>query len=226
MTHLSGKAQFALIFDMDGVVADTVEFHYRSWQRLADEQGIAFGAADNERLLGRSRREALDVFLGGRTLPEQEAQDWIQRKQEYFLEALGVSDFGPDDALPGVRALLREARECGVPTGLASSSRNVGVVLEKLALHGAFDVVADGALVANLKPAPDIFVWVAGRLGFAPRQCVVFEDAPAGVQAGLAGGFRVVGLGPASRVGAAHRVLPDLRGSRLDDFALPWKGAL
>lgn len=225
MTHASGRRQFALIFDMDGVVADTVHVHYRSWQRLADEEGMAFSLADNERLLGRSRREALEVFLGGRSLPEHEVQHWMQRKQDYFLEALLDSDFGPGKALPGVRALLQEARDRRVPTGLASSSRNVAVVLEKLALQSAFDVIADGSLVTNSKPAPDIFLWVAGALGVAPRQCVVFEDAPAGVQAGLAGGFQVVGLGPASRLGAAHRVLPDLAGRRLDDFVLPWEGA-
>ncbi|WP_157448924.1 beta-phosphoglucomutase family hydrolase [Deinococcus peraridilitoris] len=224
MTRRPAGDAFALIFDMDGVIADTVEYHYQSWQRLADEEGIVFSRPDNDRLLGRSRREALGVLLGARTLSETEEQAWMRRKQDYFLEALTRSDFGPDHALPGVRELLSEARLHGVPTGLASSSRNVTIVLEMLALQSAFDVVADASVVANLKPAPDVFVWVAGRLGFPPRQCVVFEDAPAGVQAALSGGFQVVGLGPVSRVGAAHRVLTDLGGSRLADFAPPWPG--
>lgn len=221
MTGVRGKEEpFGFIFDMDGVIADTVEYHYRSWQRLADEEGIPFARADNDRLLGRSRAEALQLFLGERTLGESEARRWQERKQRYFLEAM--QDFGPHDALPGVRELLAEARAAGVKLGLASSSHNVTLVLERLELVDAFDAVADGSVVANPKPAPDVFVWVAGALGLPPRRCVVFEDAEAGVAAARAGGFAVVGLGPAERVGRADRVRGDLRGATVAEFALPW----
>jgi len=209
--------KYALIFDMDGVIADTVEPHYRSWQRLADEEGVPFTRERNDGLLGRTREEALDVLLDGRTLEVTERQAWLQRKQRYFLQE--IASFGPGDALPGVLSLLAEARDAGVPVGLASSSRNVNVILARLGIRELFGAVADGSVVRNAKPAPDIFVWVAGRLGVAPRDCVVFEDAPAGVRAALDGGFRVVGLGDPARVKDAHLILPNLRGARLADFA-------
>ncbi len=232
---------FGLIFDMDGVIADTLGPHARSWRRLAGEQGIPFAPETGAALLGRERGEALGVLLGGREVsaPERaallarkqelflsapERAALLARKQELFLEALG--DFGPQDALPGVRELLSEAREQGVPLGLASSSRNVGLILERLGLLGAFDAVADGTSVVRSKPAPDIFVWTAGRLNLSPARCVVFEDAAAGVEAALAGGFQVVGLGDPAQVGAAQRVRKDLVGATVAEFAPPWEATV
>ncbi|WP_027482171.1 HAD family hydrolase, partial [Deinococcus pimensis] len=116
---MSVRADYGLIFDMDGVLADTVEPHYRSWQRLADEEGLPFTRADNPRLLGRTRRDALGLFVGERALTEAEAQGWMERKNRYFLEA--IEDMGPADTLPGVTELLREARAAGVPLAVASS---------------------------------------------------------------------------------------------------------
>lgn len=212
------SAAFAFVFDLDGVVADTVEPHYRSWQRLADEEGLPFDRAANAALLGRERLDALKVLAGDRELAPDVASAWAERKQRYFLEEL--EHFGPADLLPGVADLLAEARSLGVPLGLASSSRNARLVLERTGLARAFDAVADGTTVARAKPAPDIFVWTAGRLGVVPARAVVFEDAPAGVAAALAGGFPVVGLGPEAH--GASRLRPDLRGATVAEFALPW----
>lgn len=215
---------FGFIFDMDGVIADTLGPHARSWRRLAEELGLPFAPEDGAALLGRERGEALGVLLGDRPVEGAERAALLARKQVLFLEALG--DFGPRDALPGVRELLAEARERGVPLGLASSSRNVGLILERLELSGMFDAVADGASVVHPKPAPDIFLWTAGRLGLSPARCVVFEDAAAGVRAALSGGFPVVGLGDPTQVGAARRVRSDLSGATVAEFALPWESTV
>ena len=202
-----------LIFDLDGVLTDTVEYHYRSWQRLAGELGLPFDREANEALLGRSRPDALELFLDGR-LPGSDRDDLLQRKNRYFLES--IDELGPDDLAPGVPELLEEARERGAGLGLASASRNARLVCERLGVLELFDAFADGCSGLRPKPHPDIFLWVAGALGLPPARCTVIEDARAGVEAARAGGFRVVGLGPSERVGDADLVLPDLEGVRLE----------
>ena len=205
----------AFIFDLDGVVANTEDAHYRSWQRLADAEGIAFDRAANDYLLGRTRIDSLAIFLRGRTLDAATTAAWLARKQAWFLEDL--TRMTPADALPGVRALLDEARAAGIPLGLASSSTNARAVIERLELTAYFSVIADGSTVAHPKPAPDVFLWVAARLGAEPAACTVFEDSQAGIDAARAAGCRVVGLG-AVRLPRAHLWLPDLADARVRNF--------
>jgi beta-phosphoglucomutase len=197
----------ALIFDLDGVIADTIELHYLSWKRLADEENVLFTHQDNDRLRGLPRRESLDIFVRGRHLDEDTAQQWMQRKNGYFHEYL--AHFSPANRLPGVARLLDEARAAGLKLGVGSASKNAHAVLERLELLDAFDVIGDAHAVMRHKPAPDVFLWVAERLGVLPAQTLTFEDSSVGVEAALAGGFWVVGLGTAA-VGQAHVVLPDL----------------
>ncbi len=194
------------IFDLDGVLTDTAEFHYRAWKRLADEEGIPFTRQDNEALRGVSRRESLNRLLKGRAITEAQAQAWMERKNDYYRAFL--TEITPDHLLPGVAAFLGEARALGVKLGVGSASRNALDVLTRLGLLDHLDAVGDGTSVARSKPAPDLFVWVAGRLGLPPMQTAVFEDAEAGVEAALAGGAFVVGIGPQERVGRAHVRLP------------------
>ncbi|EYB69149.1 hypothetical protein DEIPH_ctg011orf0133 [Deinococcus phoenicis] len=204
------------IFDLDGVLTDTAELHYHSWRRLAEEEGHAFSRQANAALLGRTREDALDLWLGGRACPPEQRADLLRRKNASFLEAL--AGLGPADLLPGVSELLHEARERGVRLGLASSSRNARRVCDQLGVTSLFGAFADGSSVVNPKPAPDIFLWVAGRLGLHPAHCVVFEDSEAGVRAARAGGFRVVGLGDPARVGGATLLRPDLCGATVGEF--------
>lgn len=171
------------IFDLDGVLTDTAELHYGSWRRLAEEEGVSFSREANAALLGRTREHALDLWLGGRPCSPGQRADLLRRKNAYFLEAL--EGLGPGDLLPGVGELLHGARARGVRLGLASSSRNARRVCDRLGVTGLFDAFADGSSVVNPKPAPDIFLWVAGRLGLHPARCVVFEDSGAGVRAAL-----------------------------------------
>jgi beta-phosphoglucomutase len=192
----------AVLFDLDGVVTDTAEQHYLGWQRLADEEGLPFDRAANEALRGVSRAESLALIVGDREVPDARREAMMARKNDYYVASL--ADLGPDDALPGARELIAACRERGLRIAIASSSRNARTVLSALGLLDAFDAIADGASVANAKPAPDLFLHAAGLLGAAPARCVVLEDARSGVDAALAAGMRAVGIGPADRVGHAH----------------------
>lgn len=195
------------IFDLDGVITDTAEFHYLGWKRLADEEGLPFTREDNDQLRGVSRRESLIRLLKGRSIPEATMQEWMTRKNNYYqahLEAIT-----PEHRLPGVTRFLQEAKAAGLKLGIGSASRNARAVIEKLDLLEAFDVIGDGYCVTNTKPAPDLFVWVAGGLGIYTNQAVVFEDAEAGVDAAKTAGCYSVGIGSAN-VRHADVVLPGL----------------
>lgn len=185
----------ALIFDLDGVITDTAEYHYLSWNRLAEEEGIPFTREDNEALRGVSRRESLNRMLKGRTIDEATAAAWMTRKNGYYLEYLDL--ITPADKLEGVDQLFADAKAQGLKMGLGSASKNAPKVLERLGMTDAFDIVGDGTSVINPKPAPDLFVWVAGGCHVNPTQAIVFEDAEAGVDAALAGGFWTVAVGKA-----------------------------
>ena len=191
----------AFIFDLDGVITDTAEFHYLAWKQLAEEEGISFTREDNEQLRGVSRRESLNRMLKGRPIDDVTANLWMERKNVYYKEFL--HQITPDHALPGVPHFLTAARNAGILIGLGSASKNARDVLERLELRNAFDAVGDGYSVVNSKPAADLFIWVAGRLNVTPQQAVVFEDAEAGVEAALTGGFWTVGIGSAN-VQKAH----------------------
>ncbi len=202
------RASYGFIFDLDGVLTDTAEYHYLSWQRLANEEGLPFSREDNEALRGVSRRRSLEILLKGKTLPEMVMADYMARKNAYYLEYM--ERLTPADLLPGAGQFLATARAEGVALGLASASKNARLVCERLGILNLFHVIGDGYSVVNAKPAPDLFLWVAGGLGLSPTVCTVFEDAEAGVTAALQGGFYTVGIGPSERVGAAHIICSGL----------------
>ncbi len=205
-----------LIFDLDGVITDTAEYHFRSWQRLAQEEGLTFTREDNEALRGVSRRASLELLLKGELRPDAEMEALMTRKNQYYLDY--VQEMTPADLLQGVGDFLRIAREMGFKIGMGSASKNARLVCERLNVLDLFDVIGDGYSVVNGKPAPDLFVWVAGGLGLPPYECAVFEDAEAGITAALAGGFYAVGIGPAERVGRAHRLIGGLHEVHPRDF--------
>ena len=206
----------AFIFDLDGVITDTAEYHYRAWKRLADEEGLPFTREENEHLRGVARRESLMLILKGRTVPEARIQEMMDRKTRYYLEL--VREVSPDDLLPGVKELLEEIRLAGMKSALGSASKNAGEVLDRLGIRSMLDAVSDGYSVERQKPAPDLFLDAARKLSLPPEQCAVVEDAAAGIEAARAGGFRSIGLGPGERVGLADAVFPSLEGVRLADL--------
>jgi len=206
-------ATAAVIFDLDGVLTDTAEYHYQAWKRLADDEGIPFSRADNEQLRGVSRRRSLEILLQGRPVSEQQAEEMMARKNRYYQEL--IQGITPADLLPGVAELLTELRASGLKIGVATVSKNARAVLDGLQLWPAIDALADGYSVSRSKPAPDLFLHAAAQLGVAPSQCLVVEDAAAGIQAAKAAGMPALALGPAERFAEAEPdlVLPSLEGS-------------
>ena len=202
-----------IIFDLDGVITDTADIHFVAWQRLAEEVGIPF-TVEHEDIRGLSRRASLDRILDGQTIDEDTARAWMNRKNNYFLDSL--KQLTPDHCAPGIREIIESAKARDWQVAVGSASKNVRGVLSQLDLSDAFHAIGDGNMVVNYKPAPDVFMWVAGRLNLLPWQIMVFEDSEVGVSAALRGGFYVVGLGPATKVAHAHLWLSDLDGIDLD----------
>lgn len=206
----------AFIFDLDGVITDTAEYHYRGWKRLADEEGLPFSREDNEQLRGIPRRESLMLIVKDHIYPEEKIQEMMERKNGYYLEF--IKEISPRDLLPGAKELLEEIRGAGLKNALGSASKNAGEVIERLGIRSLFDAISDGRSVEHQKPAPDLFLHAASQLNLSPAECVVVEDAAAGIEAARAGGFRSVGLGPPERVGKADVIFPGLSGVHLTDL--------
>jgi len=202
------------IFDLDGVLTDTAEYHYRGWKRLADEEGIPFTREDNEFLRGIPRRESLMLILRDRIYPEDRIRQMMEHKNNYYLEF--IKEISPKDLLPGARELLEEIRRAGLKSALGSASKNAPDVVRRLGIANLLDAISDGNSVERQKPAPDLFLHAARQLNLKPEECVVVEDAAAGIEAARAGGFHTVGLGPRERVGEAQVIFPSLAGVHLD----------
>jgi beta-phosphoglucomutase len=212
------------IFDVDGVLTDTAEYHYRAWQQLADEEGLPFDRQANEALRGVSRRESLMHIIGIRQYSEAALQAMMERKNRYYVES--IATITPKDLFPGAVELLTELRQAGMKIAIGSASKNARTVIEKLGIGNLVDAIADGDSVASPKPAPDLFLFAAKQIGLAPDRCVVVEDATVGVQAAIAAGMRSIGIGPITRVGAADIVLPNLIGVHSIDLQTQLKLAI
>ena len=213
---MTAPAIKGFIFDLDGVITDTAEYHYRGWKRLADEEGLPFTREENEHLRGVPRRESLMLILKDRLYPEEKILEMMDRKNSYYLAF--IKEITPTDLLPGARELLEEIHLAGLKNALGSASKNAREVIERLGIRDLFDAVSDGLSVERQKPAPDLFLHAASQLGLSPSECVVVEDAAAGVEAARGGGFRTIGLGPRARVGQAEVIFPSLAGVRLADL--------
>jgi len=207
----------AIIFDLDGVLTDTSEYHYQAWKRLADEEGIPFTRQENdEHLRGVSRKESLMYLLKGRKVSDAQFQEMMDRKNRYYTEM--IEKMTPADLVEGGRQLLQKIRQAGIKTAVASASKNCRTVLAHLQIFDLFDGIADGYSVVNSKPAPDIFVYAAGTVNIPTSDCLVVEDADAGVESAKAGGMQAVGIGPAERFHRADKVLPTLANKHLEDL--------
>ncbi|WP_339257549.1 beta-phosphoglucomutase [Paenibacillus sp. FSL P2-0136] len=205
LEHMKGA-----IFDLDGVIVDTAKYHYLAWRSLAGELGFPFTEQDNERLKGVSRMRSLDILLeiGGLEYSEAEKLAMAEKKNRLYVEY--ISGLDESELLPGVRAYLNALRARGVAIALGSASKNAEFILEKLNIAGLFDVVIDGNKVARAKPDPEVFQSACRELGLEPQDCVVFEDAEAGVAAGKAAGMQVVGIGKPEVLKAADLVISGL----------------
>jgi beta-phosphoglucomutase len=206
----------AVIFDLDGVLADTIDLHYRSWQQVADDEDILFDKSQYEQILGMNREDSVNRLLGDRIISAELKQDMLDRKNNYYLRL--VESLDSSQLLPGVADLLAELQFQKIRIALGSSSKNAEFVLQRLEVRHLFEYVADGHSVEQFKPAPDVFLKAAALLKIEPAQCLVIEDAAAGVLAALAAGMKVVGVGPQERLSSADLVLPSLAGCRWDDI--------
>ncbi|MGI4805781.1 MAG: beta-phosphoglucomutase [Janthinobacterium lividum] len=200
----------ACIFDLDGVIVDTAVYHFKSWKRLADEMGINFTEHDNERLKGVSRMRSLEIILeiGNVTKTPAEQEVLAARKNEWYTEM--ITKMKQEEVLPGAREFLELVRKARIKTALGSASKNSGIILEKTGLTQYFDAIIDGNHVSKAKPDPEVFLKGAEAVQVQPADCVVFEDAIAGVEAGLAGGMKVVGIGSPAILTKANLVVSGL----------------
>jgi len=192
----------AVIFDLDGVITDTSEYHYQAWKRLADEEGIPFNKDDNDKLRGVSRSECLKILLNGKQISAEQFQKMMDRKNEYYVELL--RQMTSENILSGAKELVLGLKKRGIKTAIASISKNTRTVLQGTGIENLFNIIVDGYSVKNTKPAPDIFLFAAKELGVKPEDCAVVEDAEAGIDAALAGNMLSIGIGPEERVGKAR----------------------
>lgn len=186
----------AFIFDLDGVLTDTAEYHYQAWKNLADRLDMKFDRKDNERLKGVSRQQSLEIILeiNGKEhlFREEEKQRLAEEKNEEYVRL--IRQVKPGDILPGIPAFLEEAKGMGLKLAVASASKNAGTVLQGLGISKMFDYIADAAKISHTKPNPEVFLNCAEHLGISPYACVGFEDAQAGIEAIHAAGMYAVGI--------------------------------
>jgi beta-phosphoglucomutase len=213
MPHAPAPA--ALILDLDGVVTDTADQHEAAWRTMLAEHDLPFHPAAYERTRGRSRADSLRELLGDHQVPDDVFTAMLERKNARYLEALDGLTLR--DLLPGILDLLLAAERRHWKVAIGSSSCNAAKVLDRIGITDLFDAVADGSTGAP-KPAPDIFLAAARMIDVEPAACIVIEDAASGVEAAIAAGMRVIGVGPAERVGRAHVRVDSTGGLVLDDL--------
>jgi beta-phosphoglucomutase len=203
----------AFIFDLDGVLTDTAVYHYQAWKWLAEEMGAEFNWEINHKLRGVSRRVSMEIIFEGHNLSEKEMAAGMARKNSYYQEL--IAQMSPDDVLPGALDLLHEVRDAGIKIGLGSASKNARTVLDAIGLTHLIDVIGDGYSVERSKPEPDLFLYLAHKLEKNPEDCVVFEDAAAGIEAAKHAGMYAVGIGEEKRLLGSDVVYPSLEGVTL-----------
>ena len=208
----------ACLFDLDGVIVDTAKYHYQAWRKLANQLGFDLSPEQNELLKGISRMESLDIILGiGKvTLTDDEKAKYAAEKNSLYLEL--CMQMTPEDTLPGVKDFLEELKAASIKIGLGSVSKNAKVILERIDMLSYFETIVDGNRIVKGKPDPEVFLVGAKDLDALPENCVVFEDAVAGIQAAKAGGMFAVGIGEPSVLTEADYVVPGFKNFSLKDL--------
>jgi beta-phosphoglucomutase len=200
----------AAIFDLDGVIVDTAKYHYLAWKRLANETGFDFTETDNERLKGVSRTRSLEILLeiGGLTLDDAAKARLAEQKNSWYVDY--ISHMDASELLPGAAEYLQYIRAKDVKIALGSASKNAPLILERIGISSLFDAIVDGNKVSKAKPDPEVFLRAAEELNVAPAECVVFEDAEAGIEAAHRAGMSAVGIGKADVLREAEIIIPGL----------------
>ena len=188
----------AVIFDLDGVICSTDEYHYLAWKALADRLGIYFDRNINQRLRGVSRMASLDIVLERADREYSEAEKLALAEEKNGMYRSLLDRMSPADLSDDVRLTLEALRERGCLLAIGSSSKNTKHILRQIGLDGFFDAVSDGTNISRSKPDPEVFLCAASYLGVEPGKCIVIEDAAAGIEAAKRGGMLAAGIGPAA----------------------------
>jgi beta-phosphoglucomutase len=196
-----------VIFDLDGVICFTDKFHYEAWKAMADEIGVYFDETINNRLRGVSRMASLDIILerADRTYTQEEKEALAERKNNNYKKLL--EKMNPADLSKEVKTTLDTLRSMGCLLAIGSSSKNAKFILKQLGLEGYFDAISDGTNITRSKPDPQVFQMAAQFLNLRPEDCLVVEDAVAGIDAAKDGGFAAAGLGEAAEYGRTDHPL-------------------
>ena len=208
----------ACTFDLDGVIVDTAKFHFQAWQDLARSLGIEFTEKHNENLKGVGRMDSLRYILslGSKELSQKEMEDLAAAKNDQYTQLIASLD--RKDILPGVLDFLKLLRSADIRIALGSSSKNARKVLDYLDLYDYFDVIVDGTNISRSKPDPQVFELGAEALELIPNEIVVFEDAQAGIDAAIQGGFRCIGIGSDDELKNADYIMEGFIGFDLDEL--------
>lgn len=205
----------AVIFDLDGVICSTDHSHYLAWKEIAEEIGISFDTAVNNRLRGIGRMDSLEILLGSRSGEFTEEAKIELAEQKNALYRNSLKNMSPSDLSPDVKATLDQIRAKGLKIAIGSSSKNTKMILEQIGLENYFDAISDGTNITRSKPDPEVFLKASDYLGIEPRYCLVVEDAKAGVEAALAANMDCAAIGD-----AANYELATYRLNHLTDLLL------
>ncbi|HET6527731.1 MAG TPA: beta-phosphoglucomutase [Balneolaceae bacterium] len=205
------KIPRAWIFDLDGVIVETAQFHFKSWKKLADTLEIPFDETKNESLKGVSRKQSLQKILAmaDRTISDKEFRRLMDQKNEWYQAY--ISKLTPADMLDGIPEFLAQLKTMNVKLAIGSSSKNAEYIINYLQLNEMFDTVIDGTKVTKTKPHPEIFLKGAETLGAEPEDCIVFEDAISGIQAAKEAGMTCVGVGKEKHLSQADLVITSFK---------------
>jgi beta-phosphoglucomutase len=203
------------LFDLDGVIVDTAKYHYLAWKRLAQELGFQFTREDNERLKGVSRMTSLDILLsvGKLDFDYDTKLKMAEKKNNWYVEY--ISNVDKSEILAGVEEFVIMLKENKIKIGIGSASKNTMTILKNIEMEKYFDTIIDGTKVSQAKPDPEVFLMGARELNLAPSECVVFEDAEAGIEAAKRAGMRAIGIGSPQILNKADKVIPGFQNQSL-----------
>lgn len=202
----------ACIFDLDGVLVDTAKYHFLAWKKLAAERlNFELTVEANENLKGVSRMESLEIILklAGVSMEETQKVKLATEKNTWFTDF--IATMKAEEIFPGVKSLLGKLKENNIKVALASSSKNAQYVIDVLGIRNFFEAIIDGNMIVHTKPDPEIFLLAARKLNIQPSECLVFEDAEAGVEAAVRAGMKCIGIGNKTRLAKADKVIQEVQ---------------
>jgi beta-phosphoglucomutase len=199
-----------VIFDLDGVIVSTDEYHYLAWKAIADQEGILFNRDINHRLRGVSRMESLEIILENahRRYTELEKEFLAKTKNDLYLQFL--DELGPNNILKNAIEVIYYLKDKGIKVAIGSSSKNTKKILKQLGITAIFDAIADGNDIKKSKPNPEVFFVACERLGLLPDECAVIEDAFAGIEAAKNAGMMAIAINDAVKSPLADYIISDL----------------